>query len=84
MCVVCGRRAYQDELLRLARSASGQVVPDPARRMPGRGAYVCSDPACGRRLGDQRRLARAFRAPVEVPGETVDFVNEWQRSASIR
>ena len=31
-----------------------------------------------------RPLARAFRAPVTVQQETLDFITEWQRSASTR
>ncbi|MCL6441645.1 MAG: YlxR family protein [Thermoleophilum sp.] len=85
MCVVCRRRAYQDELLRLALADGRRVVADPERRQPGRGAYVCGSPQCGAGLAKaERALARAFRAAVELPQETIDFVHEWQRSASIK
>ena len=57
-CVACRRRRPQAELLRLARTPEG-IVPDPRRRLPGRGAYVCPDrPEC-REAKRLRRFARA-------------------------
>jgi predicted RNA-binding protein YlxR (DUF448 family) len=43
----------------------GTAVPDPRRRLPGRGAYVCAEPACIERATARRAFARAFRAPVQ-------------------
>ena len=65
------------------RGDDGQVRADPAARAEGRGAYVCNNPECAARLG-KGRLARSFRAPVTVTHETIDFITEWQRSASTR
>ncbi len=59
-CVACRGRAEQSELCRFVLR-SGDVHWDPARREPGRGAYL--HPAC---LGDpraRRALPRALRAP---------------------
>jgi predicted RNA-binding protein YlxR (DUF448 family) len=66
-------------MLRLARDPAGEVRPDPLRQAEGRGAYVCRD--CS---PDRRGLARAFRAPVTIGQETLDFTREWQRSESTR
>lgn len=45
-CVGCGRIAPKSELLRVAAADSGDAAPtravlDFAKRMPGRGAYLC-------------------------------------------
>jgi predicted RNA-binding protein YlxR (DUF448 family) len=45
-CVGCGRIAPKSELLRIAAvetddGAAARAVLDPAKRMPGRGAYLC-------------------------------------------
>jgi len=40
-----------------------RVVADPDGRLPGRGAYVCSQ-ACLERALKRRAFARAFRRPV--------------------
>ena len=66
------------------RGDDGRVRPDPDARAQGRGAYVCANPECAARLDEGRSLARSFRAPVTVTQETLDFINEWQRSASTK
>jgi predicted RNA-binding protein YlxR (DUF448 family) len=66
------------------RGKDGQVRTDPAAQADGRGAYVCANPDCAASLGMRRPLARAFRAPVTVQQETLDFITAWQRSASTR
>jgi hypothetical protein len=51
----------------------GAVIVDDAARMPGRGAYVCSDTclaAASRRGG----LQRAFRRSVSIDAQTVESV----------
>jgi predicted RNA-binding protein YlxR (DUF448 family) len=45
---------------RVVRTTDGQAVPDPSGRMPGRGTYVCTDPACQASLGRDRAIARAL------------------------
>ncbi len=83
-CVGCGRSLPRRELLRLVLNEGGGVRADPTGTAEGRGAYVCSDPRCAASLGSGRPLARSFRAPVAVPPETIESVQEWQRSASTR
>jgi predicted RNA-binding protein YlxR (DUF448 family) len=46
-----------------------RVVPDPAARRPGRGAYICS-PTCLEQALRTRAFARAYRRSVVV-GEEV-------------
>jgi len=46
-------------LLRLALH-QGKVEPDPARRLPGRGAYICRQGECAQALASGRHRARAF------------------------
>jgi uncharacterized protein len=45
-CAVCRQRLPQSTLLRIARDDSKTVVLDPKRRIPGRGQYICNNPAC--------------------------------------
>ena len=44
-CVLSGRTAARDALLRLAVSPDGEVLPDALARAPGRGAWIGVDKA---------------------------------------
>jgi uncharacterized protein len=70
-CIGCGRVAEQAELTRYAL-ADGCVVPDPERRRPGRGAYVCSE-ACLREAAGRRAFARAFKARMAVEPDHLEW-----------
>ncbi len=63
-CVACGREADKRELLRIVRDAEGYTHMDPGGKAPGRGAYVCADPACFEKAVDRKRLAPALRATL--------------------
>ncbi|HWP66839.1 MAG TPA: YlxR family protein [Candidatus Limnocylindria bacterium] len=59
-CVGCGRRAAKVELQRFVR-AGEQLRLDPARRAPGRGAYLHRDGECARRFARGKGLVRSLR-----------------------
>jgi uncharacterized protein len=59
-CVGCKERAVKSSLLRLV--AVGDVIqPDPQARLPGRGAYLHSDPACLELARRRKAFPRALR-----------------------
>jgi len=49
-------------------------VVDHAQRLPGRGAYVCSD-ACLERARRRGGLQRAFRRSISIAAQTVESVD---------
>ena len=53
------------ELVRVVRSAEGQVSLDPIGKAPGRGAYLCPNTACLEHARKTRALERAFGQKVE-------------------
>ncbi|WP_081639831.1 YlxR family protein [Actinomadura flavalba] len=59
-CVGCRVRTAKSELLRLV-VVEGVIVPDPAGRLPGRGAHLHPDPACLALAERRRAFPRAFR-----------------------
>lgn len=63
-CVACGRSAAKRDLIRVVRTPEGDVVVDAAGKLSGRGAYLCSDPACLRRGVEKGRLARALKTTL--------------------
>lgn len=56
------------ELIRVVKSPEGEVSLDFKGKKPGRGAYLCPDPACLARARKSRALERAFSMalPAEV------------------
>ncbi len=48
----------------MVRTPAGEVVVDPTGRAPGRGAYVCADPACQHISIAKGALRRALEAPI--------------------
>ncbi|MGH3648258.1 MAG: YlxR family protein [Micromonosporaceae bacterium] len=63
-CVGCRARAPASELLRVVaveHLAGYRLVPDPARRMPGRGAHLHPDSACLAKAESRRAFGRALR-----------------------
>lgn len=66
--------AIPAELGELALPASGKIGPgefgvalDLGARAPGRGAWLCADPACVERAVKKGGFSRAFRATVRTP-----------------
>ena len=60
-CVGCRIRAAKSDLLRVV-AVDGEIVADPAARMPGRGAYLHPSRDCLERARRRRAIPRALRA----------------------
>ncbi|ACV67793.1 YlxR family protein [Desulfohalobium retbaense] len=55
MCVICRRRFAKHQLHRLVASADcDRLLDDPKQTRPGRGYYICPDPACQKRISKFR------------------------------
>ncbi len=65
-CLGCRTAQPQDELLRLVRSPDGEVIPDPQRRLPGRGVYLCYRSDCLVQAVRRGQFERGFRQPVKA------------------
>jgi uncharacterized protein len=61
-CVGCRARDAQDRLLRVV-AGEGEVLPDPRRRLPGRGAYLHQRSECLALAERKRAFPRALRLP---------------------
>nr|WP_249357874.1 YlxR family protein [Nocardia cyriacigeorgica] len=64
-CIGCRKRELAADLLRIvARNDSGdvvEIVPDPRRRLPGRGAWLHPFSACLSLAVRRRAIGRALR-----------------------
>lgn len=75
-CVVTRALLPPDELIRFVASPSGEIVPDVARKLPGRGVWVtCSRPAVEKAVSG-KAFARALKRRVDVPADLADRVEE--------
>ena len=69
-CVGCREMRDKKSLLRVVKSPEGDVSLDFKGKKPGRGAYVCPDPACLKKARKTRALERALS--VQIPAEVYD------------
>ena len=80
-CVGCREVAAQATLVRFA-TVDGVVVPDPSRRLSGRGAWLHPRRECFDAAVSRKAFHRAFRTAVSIAPDTIDFVSTWPKSAS--
>ncbi len=68
MCTGCGEMKPKRELVRVVKSAEGEISLDATGKKAGRGAYVCRDIACLKKARKSRRIEKSFacRIPDEV------------------
>ena len=64
MCVACREMRAKKDLMRIVRTAEGELRLDPTGKLNGRGAYLCRDAACLNKAVKTRALERALEAPL--------------------
>lgn len=69
-CVGCREMKPKKELIRVVKSPEGTLSLDFRGKAPGRGAYLCPDPACLKRAMKSKALERGFEIPI--PQEIYD------------
>ena len=58
-------------MTRIVRTPEGSVVADPTGRLPGRGTYICQEPACREPATAAAAIKRALG--VEPEATTLEF-----------
>ena len=77
-CVGCRIARPRAELLRLGMQA-GEVAPDEAHALPGRGCSLCRKASCAERAVKGRQISRALKGKVKDP--TLDALLGWLEAA---
>ena len=74
-CAVCRTSRPKREMVRMVRTTDGSIHRDESGRQPGRGTYVCHEPACR----DPQRAAAAVKRALgaePAPGALEFEVND--------
>jgi len=74
-CLGCREHKAKSELIRVVKSPDGDVSTDSNGKKPGRGAYICNDVKCLKRVIKSNALARALKAKIPE-----NVVEELQRN----
>ena len=70
MCLGCREMKPKKELIRVVKSPADEISLDPVGKKPGRGAYVCPDANCFKRVAKSNALSRAFK--MQISSEIMD------------
>lgn len=73
-CIATGERTTPERLIRFVVGPDGEVVPDLARRLPGRGIWVGAERPTVERAIAKNLFARAARSSVRIPADLADRV----------
>jgi uncharacterized protein len=66
-CIACKLSRSRDSLARFVRTPDGEVVFDPKRNYPGRGANICFSSKCIQTACDRQLFARSFKNKIKQP-----------------
>lgn len=68
-CLGCMESFPKSSLIRVVRSAEGEVTLDSTGKKSGRGAYICPKAECFKKAVKAKRLERAFEC--QIPEEVI-------------
>ena len=69
-CMGCRERKPKRELIRVVRCTDGEVRLDFGGKMNGRGAYICPNSECLKKVRKSKALDRSLE--VAIPEEVYD------------
>ena len=78
--IVSGEVMDEARLIRFVAGPDGLVVPDLARKLPGRGMWVAADRDAVAAAVKKNLFARAAKAPVKAPAELAEQVESLLKS----
>ncbi|HIX25250.1 MAG TPA: YlxR family protein [Candidatus Lachnoclostridium avicola] len=65
-CIGCGEMKNKKEMVRILKTAEGEIVLDATGKKNGRGAYICPSMDCFRKAKKSRGLDRSFKMAVRA------------------
>jgi predicted RNA-binding protein YlxR (DUF448 family) len=79
-CIVTRQALPEERLIRFVAGPDGTVVPDLARKLPGRGLWVEALRGAVEQAARKNAFARAAKAPLKAPPDLADQVENLLRS----
>ena len=64
-CAVCKVKSDKENLIRLVKSPDGKIFIDTAKKLPGRGVYICPDLECLERAKKSKILSHSLGAEID-------------------
>lgn len=73
-CVGCGEMKGKKEMMRVLKTAEGEICLDVTGKKNGRGAYLCKQKECLQKARKNKGLERSFKMsiPDEVYGQLAE------------
>ena len=64
MCVACRELKEKRAMLRIVKNSDGKIFIDFSSKAQGRGAYICDNPDCVKKLTSRKLLNKVFSGQV--------------------
>lgn len=66
LCLGCNEMKPKKEMIRVVRSAEGEISLDLTGKKSGRGAYICKDVECFNKARKARRFEKSFSCRIDA------------------
>ena len=63
-CIGCGEMKNKREMIRVIKTAEGEIFADATGRKNGRGAYLCPSMECFKKAVKNKGLERSFKMAI--------------------
>ena len=73
-CMGCRERKPKRDMIRIVRTPEGAVSLDFGGKMNGRGAYICPNPECLKKVQKSKALDRSLE--VTIPDEVYERLSK--------
>ena len=73
-CVGCAEMKGKKEMIRVLKTAEGDICLDATGKKNGRGAYICRSRECLQKARKNKGLERSFK--MSIPNEVYDSLEK--------
>ena len=73
-CIGCGEMKSKKEMIRVIKTAEGEILLDATGSKNGRGAYLCPSMECFKKAVKGRGLERSFK--MAIPREVYETLEK--------